>query len=111
MYKYLVVALAASAAAASAPSRDKKNHDRAAANLVAKADDKELELRVSLPHLRGTVTATRVLSDLENHRGLQGNKDEDEDSEKDEQEEDSEEGDEDAGDEAEDQDAGDEEED
>ncbi|CAH0376783.1 unnamed protein product [Pelagomonas calceolata] len=121
MYKLIVVGLlaasAATASAASPPSRDVKNHDRAAANLVAKSDDKELEeLRVSLPNLRGTVSATRVLSDLteaENRRGLQGkgNKDEDEDSEEDEQESDEQEEDSEEGDEEEDQDASDEEED
>ena len=46
--------------------------------MVAKADDKELELSVSLPgHLRGTVTATRVLSDLaaaENQGGTKASK-------------------------------------
>ena len=112
MYKLVVVALAASAAV-SAASRDIKNHDHDAANLVAKSDDKELELSVSLGHLRGTVSALSDLAAAENHRGLQGkgngkgNKDEDEDSEEDEQEsdeqeQDSEEGDEDAGDEEED---------
>ena len=69
MYKLVVVALAASAAV-SAASRDIKNHDHDAANLVAKSDDKELELSVSLGHLRGTVSALSDLAAAENHRGL-----------------------------------------
>ena len=74
MYKLVVVALAASAAASAASrhSRDIKNHDHDAANLVAKSDDKELELSVSLGHLRGTVSALSDLAAAENHRGLQG---------------------------------------
>ena len=66
MYKLVVVALAASAAV-SAASRDIKNHDHDAANLVAKSDDKELELSVSLGHLRGTVSALSDLAAAENH--------------------------------------------